>query len=153
MRNWKIYTLALALGCYGSSVVLADGGGSGGGRSSKLAPIQELIDAEKYQQAIGKLDDALSDDPDNPDLLNLVAFSHRQLERFEIALNYYRKALQADPGHRGANEYLGELYLRLGQLDKAEERLAVLDKKCFFGCDEFDKLEKAIEDYRKLHSP
>ncbi|MDH3221193.1 MAG: tetratricopeptide repeat protein [Gammaproteobacteria bacterium] len=149
--NWKTYALALALAYLGSSAVMADGGNGGGGRSSKLAPFQELIDAEKYQQAISELDKALRDDPDNPDLLNLIAFSHRKLERFEIALNYYRQALQADPGHRGANEYLGELYLRLGQLDKAEERLAVLDKKCFFGCREYDKLEKAIEDYRKAH--
>jgi hypothetical protein len=57
--------------------------------------------------------------------------------------------LQIDPQHRGANEYLGELYLQIGQLDKAEERLEVLDKECFFGCEEFDELKEAIADYRK----
>ena len=62
---------------------------------------------------------------------------------------FYTKALEIKPRHLGANEYLGELYLEQGELEKAEERLAVLDKACFFGCDEFDDLERAIEEYRK----
>jgi hypothetical protein len=37
----------------------------------------------------------------------------------------------------------------MGQLGKAEERLEVLDKECFFGCEEFDELEAAIADYRQ----
>lgn len=127
---------------------LADVGGDDR-RTSRYAPFQELIEDGKFQQAIAKLDQALVENPDDANLLNLVAYSHRKLKRFEIALNYYQKALQLEPDHRGANEYLGELYLRLGQVDKAEERLAVLDKECFFGCDEFDKLEQAIEEYRK----
>ena len=92
---------------------------------------------------------ALKDKPDNADLLNLMAYSQRQLKHYEIALECYLKALQVEPRHRGANEYLGELYLQIGQPDKAEERLEVLDKACFFGCKEFDELEQAIADYRK----
>ena len=38
------------------------------------------------------------------------------------------------------------------QLDKAQERLQVLDKACYFGCDEFDELEEAIEVYRSQNS-
>jgi hypothetical protein len=34
------------------------------------------------------------------------------------------------PKHLGANEYLGELYVELGQMDKAKERLAVLAAAC-----------------------
>jgi tetratricopeptide (TPR) repeat protein len=67
---------------------------------------------------------------------------------FVEALDYYQKALQIDPEHRGANEYLGELYLQMDRLDLALERLKVLDDDCFFGCKEFDELEDAIEDYR-----
>jgi tetratricopeptide (TPR) repeat protein len=134
-----------------TQVAFAAGGG-GEGRDSKLMPYIDLIEREKYQQAIDKLDKALVKAPDNPDLLNLVAYSHRKLEHYEIALNYYQKALQIDPDHLGANEYLGELYLHLGDLDKALERLAVLDSECFFGCDEFDDLEDAIKVYRKANS-
>lgn len=132
-----------------SQVAPADGGG--GGRTSKLEPFMDLIEREKYQQAIDKLDKALVKSPDNPDLLNLTAYSHRKLEHYEIALNYYQKALQIEPDHLGVNEYLGELYLHLGDLDKALERLAVLDSECFFGCNEFDHLEDAIEVYREAN--
>lgn len=126
--------------------VNADGGYNQ--KDSPLSPFHELIKDEKYQQAIIELDEALSDKPDNADLLNLLAYSHRKLGHFDVALENYLNALKIDPEHRGANEYLGELYLQLGQPEKAEERLAVLDKECFFGCDEYDKLKQAIEDYR-----
>lgn len=124
-------------------------GADNAGKKSPLAPYQELISDEKYQQAITELEKALLDDPDNADMLNLLAYSHRKLMHFDIALDYYQKALRIDPQHRGANEYLGELYLQIDQPDKAEERLEILDKECFFGCDEFDELEAAIAEYRK----
>ena len=46
-------------------------------------------------------------------------------------------------------ELLADLGKKLGQLDKALERLKVLDDDCFFGCEEFDELEQAIEAYRR----
>jgi Flp pilus assembly protein TadD len=124
-------------------------GGDSSGSASPLKEFQQLIEEQQFQQAIDKLEAALLEDPDDADLLNLMAYSHRNLEHFDIALDYYRQALQIKPKHRGANEYLGELYLRLGQLEQAEQRLAVLDKACFFGCKEFDELEQAIAEYRR----
>lgn len=146
---FKALVVLLVVSGSWSQVAPADGGG--GGRTSKLEPFMDLIEREKYQQAIDKLDKALVKSPDNPDLLNLTAYSHRKLEHYEIALNYYQKALQIEPDHLGVNEYLGELYLHLGDLDKALERLAVLDSECFFGCNEFDHLEDAIEVYREAN--
>ncbi len=61
---------------------------------------------------------------------------------------YYDQALTIDPKHKGANEYLGELYLKLGQLEKAEAQLARLDDICTFGCEEYDELKAAIETYK-----
>jgi Flp pilus assembly protein TadD len=147
MRNTLIFLLALTITSATSSLAIADGGGSS--RDSRLAPWQKMIAAEKYEMAIGELQKALSKSPDDADVLNLLAYSQRKLLRFDEALVNYQKALQVDPGHRGANEYLGELYLQLGQLDKALERLKVLDEDCFFGCEEFDDLEEAIERYRR----
>lgn len=129
-----------------SSAAVADGGY--GNRDSALTPFQKLIEAQRYQAAIDKLQSALAEKPNDADLLNLLAFSQRKLERFDEALVNYRKALEIEPEHRGANEYLGELYLQLGQPEMAEERLKVLDGACFFGCDEYDELENAIEAYR-----
>lgn len=130
---------------------LADGGYDAG-PGSRLKPFQELIEKQQFQQAIEELDTALQDDPKDPDLLNLLAFSHRNLKHYDIAMDYYQQALKIKPKHLGANEYLGELYLILGQLEKAEERLAVLDKACFFGCGEYDQLKQAIQEYRRNNS-
>ncbi len=144
----KLTTLLLALAINGSALapIYADGGYARG--DSRLAPFQQLIDDEDYQGAITKLEKALTESPDDADLLTLLAYSHRKSRHFDVALGYYQKALQIDPKHRGANEYLGELYLQTDQLDLALERLEVIDKDCFFGCDEYDKLKQAIDDYR-----
>ena len=130
-----------------SNPTLADGGNNND-RNSPLAPVRTLIEEEKYQDAISALQKLLQETPTDADMLNLLAYSQRKLQRFDEALVNYQKALDIEPEHRGANEYLGELYLQLGQLDNAQERLQVLDKACFFGCDEFDELEEAIEVYR-----
>ena len=61
------------------------------------------------------------------------------------AFDYYERALTLDPRHRFAQEYIGELYLKLNQLDKAKYHLSKLDSICFFGCDEYDELKEAIQ--------
>ena len=150
MRKITMLLLALTINAAALAPLYADGGYARG--DSRLAPFQQLIDDENYQGAIEALEKALAESSDDADLLNLLAYSHRKSMRFVIALDYYQKALQIDPEHRGANEYLGELYLQMDRLDLALERLKVLDKDCFFGCDEFDELEEAIETYRSQNS-
>ena len=61
------------------------------------------------------------------------------------ALVYYEKALSLDSRHKGAHEYIGELYLKLKQPEKAKEHLAKLDSICFFGCEEFDELKMKLD--------
>ena len=53
-------------------------------------------------------------------------------------------ALDFNPDHKGALEYQGEMYVELGQLDKAKANLAKLVKLCPDGCEEREDLEKAI---------
>lgn len=110
---------------------------------------QKAIQSKDYQKAIAllkKVDQAFAE---NADVLNLLGYSYRKIGDFPVSLKYYQRALKVNPNHRGANEYLGELYLQTGKLAKAQERLAVLDKECIFGCDEYDQLKEAIENYRK----
>ena len=146
----KLATLILSLALVGLVVPQAHSAGAEyKEKDSPLAPYQELIGEEKYEQAVKELEVALEEDPENADILNLLAFSHRKQGHFEVALDYYQRALKIEPEHRRANEYLGELYLQMGQLGKAEERLQVLDDECFFGCDEFDQLEEAIAKYKE----
>ena len=51
-------------------------------------------------------------------------------------------ALELDPKHLGAHEYLGELYVKTGRIELAKERLSVL-KNC--NCDEYAELKEVIE--------
>jgi tetratricopeptide (TPR) repeat protein len=83
-------------------------------------------------------------DPNNADALNLMGFSLRKTGQTDLALQYYNRALSLMPRHLGANEYLGELYVELGQIDKAKERLAVLRAACG-NCEQAQDLTEAIE--------
>ncbi len=75
---------------------------------------------------------------------NLIGFSLRKTGDYAQALTFYRKALELDPEHKGALEYLGELYVETGQLDKAREHVVLLRKLCPDGCEELADLEQAI---------
>lgn len=126
------------------------GGGSGSSKSVKNA--KRAIDKGDYDKAVRLLEKEVSREPNDPDTQNLLAYSYRNLDRFDDALTHYQKALALDPKHEGANEYLGELYLQINELAKAEERLAVLDDACWLSCEEYKELKEAIEDYKKANS-
>ena len=78
------------------------------------------------------------------DVYNLLGFSLRKSGDPKTAFTYYKKALDFDPNHKGALEYLGELYVETGQLAKAQEHVAALKKLCPQGCEELEDLEKAV---------
>ena len=110
---------------------------------------KEQVANQDYQAAIRYLLKAVETDPENADVYNLLGYSHRNLEMNDKAFVYYEEALSLDPRHKGAHEYIGELYLKLKQPEKAKEHLAKLDSICFFGCEEFDELKEAIQGYEK----
>jgi len=116
--------------------------------SDKLTQARTLIKDKKWSAAIDELKRV--NDPANADWNNLMGYSQRkqQTPDFASAERYYNEALRIDPKHRGALEYSGELYLMKGDLATAEQRLAVLDKACTLGCQEYTDLKKAIERYR-----
>lgn len=142
------FAAALALS-FGGTVFAA-----GGNYSSDvdLDPILKLIDAGKYHKAIDQLHNVLDEDPDNPDIMSLLGFSYRKTQNYEDALTFYQWALRVEPKHRGANEYLGELYLETNQFDKAMHQLEILDGLCAFNCKEYSTLKKAIDTYQKSAS-
>lgn len=107
-----------------------------------------LIKAKQYRQALPLLQKAAGKDAKNADIQNYLGYANRKLKNMKTALKYYQAALKINPKHRGANEYLGELYLETGQLAKAEQRLKVLDDACFFGCEEYTELKEKIAAYK-----
>ena len=86
--------------------------------------------------------------PEHADLHNILGFSYRNLKQYELAFKHYRRAIEIDPRHRGAHEYIGEAYLITGDLTGAERHRNALKKICLLPCDELKDLERAIAAYR-----
>ena len=116
--------------------------------ADKLAPARAQIAANQWRLAIDELKKV--NDTGSADWNNLMGYSHRKAKvpDYAAAERYYDEALRIDPAHRGALEYSGELYLIKGDLAKAEQRLAALDKACRLPCEEYTDLKKAIASYK-----
>lgn len=112
--------------------------------SDDYAKAVRAVKAEDYTTATNLLQKVVQKDSRNADAWNYLGFSERKLGHFDRSLNAYQSALRIQPDHRGANEYLGELYLQTGQLDKAKEQLSKLRSLCPSGCEEYSELEQAI---------
>jgi len=137
----------------------SNSGGDNDGKSMKVNNFKKgssLIKQAKKYEAKGKSEKARNkfskalkyllisnkEKPNQPNTLNYLGFSSRKIGNFEIAEKYYLEGLSIDPNHFGINEYLGELYVNTGRIDKAKERLKVLEN-C--NCEEFKELNNAIK--------
>jgi Flp pilus assembly protein TadD len=117
-------------------------------KSDALSPARAQIAEKNWPAAIDELKKVNA--TASADWNNLMGYSLRKAKQpdYEAAERYYNEALRIDPKHRGALEYSGELYLIKGDLPKAEERLATLDKLCRLPCAEYTDLKKAIAAYK-----
>jgi Flp pilus assembly protein TadD len=109
----------------------------------ELASARALVKEKRWHAAIGVLARLAVLEP-SADVFNLLAFSQRNAGDFASALDNYMRALALDPDHLGAHEYLGELYVKTGEMEKARALLARLAVLCPAGCEEREDLEKAI---------
>ena len=84
------------------------------------------------------------------DIYNLLGFSYRKLENPELDKSFaaYMMALEIDPAHAGAHEYLGELYLMRDQKNQAMRMLSKLENLVGKNADEYKDLLQAIENYQ-----
>ena len=114
-----------------------------------LSASKASIKSGKFDQAIKLLQE--SNQVSSADWNNLMGFSLRQRQPPDFAGSekHYQTALNIDPKHKGALEYYGMLKLIKNDLSGAEDLLAKLDKVCFFGCEEYYDLKKAIENFKK----
>lgn len=104
-----------------------------------------------WVQAVTLLEEARQSGVDSADLHNLLGYSLRKKSPPELdrALTHYRLALERDPAHRGALEYMGEAYLMLRRPEEARRLLDTLKKVCGgAACEEYVELRQAIDDYR-----
>ena len=109
---------------------------------------KRALGAEDWNGAIAALKLAALRDPRNADIQNYIGYAYRRLRQLGPAMGHYQQALTFNPRHRSAHEHLGELFLVLRELAKAEEQLATLERICLVPCEEFRDLERAIGAYR-----
>jgi len=65
-----------------------------------------------FQKALSLFEQALSADPDNPDILNMLAHAQRKIGLIDESIANYKKALELRPRFPEAHEYLGEAYIQ-----------------------------------------
>ena len=157
----SVTLVCLAFGL--SQAALAAGGGGGGesvGSTSPSKPVDPnfaqakvAIEARNYAAAMPLLQQVVAKDPQNADAYNLMGYATRKSGNPNGSLQYYNAALQIDPKHIGAHEYVGEAYLMLDRLPEAEQHLARLDSICLFGCTEYRMLKAAIANYKAGRKP
>jgi len=128
----------------------------GGGYSSKkdrkkkefdpFESIYGLIRLEKFAEAHESLKFIRVLTPsEEADKYNLLGFTARKSGDLNAAAEYYKKALEINPKHIQALEYQGELYLQLGEMEKAKKNLEKIKTICWFICKEKKMLEEAIK--------
>tara|TARA_A100001011_G_scaffold263630_1_gene272236 strand:- start:2619 stop:3026 length:408 start_codon:yes stop_codon:yes gene_type:complete len=95
--------------------------------SKAIIILEKILDKKKYQK--------------DPDILNEYAFALRKNGKLAKAEAFYNKALDIDPKHNGALEYLGELYVDTKRKDKA---ILLLSKLRNCQCEEYSELKNYI---------
>ena len=116
--------------------------------ASNLGVARTLIADSKWSAAITELERV--NDSGNADWNNLMGYTLRKsgAGKWTASEKYYDTALKIDPRHRGALEYSGELYLSMGDLTKAEQRLAALGQACNMSCPEYKDLKASVEGFK-----
>jgi Flp pilus assembly protein TadD len=109
---------------------------------------KKAVEAKDWQTGIGLLLSAALRDTRNAEIQNLLGYAYRNTGELSLAFKHYNRALQLNPRHRGAHEYVGEAYLMIGNLPKAQEHLAELKRICLIPCDEYAHLQTRIREYR-----
>ena len=108
-----------------------------------LTSVRAKIATKDYAGALAELR-GLAEDNQQADVYNLMGYTLRKTGDYKTSLTYYTKALELQPDHKAAREYLGELYVETGEMAKAEEQVSTLKQLCPSGCEELEDLQKAI---------
>ena len=84
------------------------------------------------------------------DIYNLLGFSYRKSSNPDLDKSYdaYMTALEHDPKHAGAHEYLGELFMMRGDKKNAMNMLGKLENLVGKNAKEYKDLLKAINSYQ-----
>ena len=120
----------------------------------QLEQARDAIAKQDWAGAQALLREAVERNPQSADAHNLYAFSMRKGPNpsMDLVFRHYNEALRIDPRHLGAHEYIGEAYLMLGNVPKAKEHLAQLDRLCRSSCPEYALLKHAVDVQERQHA-
>ncbi len=86
---------------------------------------EALLQHGSLQEALGRLDDglrckqqALARDPRSPGVLVQIAISYWHQRKFDDALLWARRALEVDPKHAQACQFISYVYLKIGDINR-----------------------------------
>jgi len=117
-------------------------------RDDDYAAGKRAADKADWNEAARRFKLAERRHPEHADLQNILGFTYRNLKLYDLAFKHYKRAIELDPRHRGAHEYIGETYLLVGDVEGAQRHLAALRQICLLPCDELADLERAIAKHR-----
>lgn len=155
MSATRVLMLLGALGTVASAFLPVPAWAAGGAPSTAEAQDPDFqagvaaIKRQDWQAAISRLSAVVQRQDGKADAWNWLGYAYRQTDQMERSFAAYERALKIEPGHRGALEYLGEAYLKVGRLPEAEAQLRLLDKACWLPCEEFRELQAKILAYKK----
>ena len=109
--------------------------------------IHKMIDAGEYEKARSNLKIFIENNSSDHEAYNLLGYVERQLQNYELAINFYKKALSIDNNFTGAHHYIAITYLEMDNLNSAKYHLDKLDLICLFGCEDFYDLKNKIAFY------
>jgi tetratricopeptide (TPR) repeat protein len=117
-------------------------------------------EAKDWRASIEALKKVVERRPWHDNAHALLGNSYRRIGEYELALAHYHRAIELNPRHRQALEYLGQAYLQMHWPEKAEETLAKLGQVCATvaltfsdgdfsdGCNEYRLLRTALAHYQ-----
>ena len=153
MRFPRAFVVSVVALLAGPAWAAGGGGGSGGAppgaKSADVSKAERLIEQKNWDQAVEVLTQAAARDDSDADVFNWLGYAERNRGNLDAAFRHYARALELDPKHRGAHEYVGEAYLMVGDLAKAKEHLAKLAKLCRSRCEEYEDLKQEVAEYEE----
>jgi Flp pilus assembly protein TadD len=118
------------------------------GNDANFIAAKKAIEAKEWDKALYRLKYVKAEDAE---VYNLTGYASRKLGKMDDAFRNYKIALQMNPNHRGAHEYVGEAYLITNNPAMAEQHLAALEKICGKNCEEYKDLAREIAEYKQKH--
>ena len=123
-------------------------------KNPAMEQARDAVAKQDWGKAQSLLREVVASNPQDAAAHNLYAYAMRKGPNpaMDLVFRHYNEALRIDPKHRAAHEYIGEAYLMTGNVAKAKEHLAQLDRLCRAGCEEQAKLKKEITTFERQHA-